>query len=253
MGVFSAGIAHEINNPANFISAGQQNLRAQLGEFKHYIDQLMDDDADADVVNSFHARFKRFDQSLDGIEEGVKRITSVVGRLRALNPEGQTHAAPADLVDALQAAWDVVEPMAGGPVAVETDWRCHDHVECRVAEIHQVLVAVCSNAALALSDLHLSRDAVFLPRVRLYSRREGDSLILGITDNGAGVPAAIADRIFDPFFTTRMVGQGTGLGLSSARDTLRRYHGEINLLRHGLPGATFEIRLPFVQPASAQA
>lgn len=253
MGVFSAGMAHEINNPANFISAGQQNLRAQLGEFKHYIDQLMDDDADADVVNSFHARFKRFDQSLDGIEEGVKRITSVVGRLRALNPEGQHESAPADLVEALQAAWDVVEPMAGGPVALETDWQCLDKVECRVAEIHQALVAVCSNAALALADLHSSLDAVFLPRVRLYTRREGDTLVLGVSDNGGGVPAGIADRIFDPFFTTRIVGQGTGLGLSTTRETLRRYHGDITLLRTTSQGATFEIRLPFSQPAKDQA
>lgn len=244
LGVFTAGMAHEINNPANFVMAGSQNARAQFADLERFVQDLMDSDTAHEIRDEFHIRFRRIDESLGLVDLGITRIDRVIKNLRATHPEGTVGSMPGDVVDILETAWRVLEPSLRIPVTIKSDFGAREMVPCVVADLHQVFLAVLGNAVHALEDACRFQGGDFTPVIMLGSSVSEGHFVLTITDNGPGIPTDILGRVFDPFYTTKDVGRGAGLGLSMARDVMRRHHGSIDIVV-SVPGKTVvRIALP---------
>jgi signal transduction histidine kinase len=247
LGVFTAGMAHEINNPANFISAGAQNAESQVRKLDEFIRELMGDEGEAEIRREFDEHFGKIHRSMGVVLDGVKRIESVVKSLRAANPEGNVGMQPVNPVELLLQAWSVVQPNIRVEVDTVTQFSTTTLVECAVSDMHQVFIALLTNAGHALEDA-AAADPTHQARVMLSTRVKENRLQLTVADNGPGIPADIQDRIFDPFFTTREVGRGSGLGLSMARDVVRRHGGSLEFVSLSGDGAAFTVSLPLSQP-----
>lgn len=243
LSVFTAGMAHEINNPANFISASVQTSVQQLHSFRDFVTDLMTEEADPDIAGAFDERFSKL-ESLNSVAlEGVKRIEQVVKALRSAHPEGDVGRQPLDIVEALQSAWRVVRASLDDKVRMVINVTEAPVVSCSIAEINQVFFALLTNAGHAVTDAALTRGNDWEPCIGIDVSVSGSQAIIRVTDNGNGVGTDIRERIFDPFFTTREVGKGSGLGLSMARDVVAAHGGALRLVDRA-EGACFEICLP---------
>jgi signal transduction histidine kinase len=249
LGVFTAGMAHEINNPANFVSAGAQNTEHEVKKLQTFLDELLDENADGEIKTEFDNRFTRINDSISVIKTGVQRIEKVVKQLRTDHPEGDVGMQPRDVVMTLESAWQVFSPTLKTPISLTQYLEYRPTVECAVSEIQQVFIALLSNAAHAIEDIKTERGDSYEGKITLKSEQTNDHLLITISDNGAGIPAENIEKIFDPFFTTKAVGRGAGLGLSMARDVLKKHHGTLEVKSTMGEGSTFMLRLPLSQPA----
>jgi two-component system NtrC family sensor kinase len=244
LGVFTAGMAHEINNPANFASVGVQNAMAQTDSFSRFVGDLLSDDADADIRREFDDHSHKIRQSHTTIHEGIQRIERVVRQLRADHPEGHTGMQAADVIASLESAWSTLAPTVTRRIRTVIDAEARPRVPCNIAELHQVFLALLSNAAHAIEDAASHRSDATEGMIDVKAYTDNETLIITVTDNGIGIPADRLDKIFDPFFTTRTVGRGSGLGLSMARDVVLRHGGTLDASSTPGQGSTFSLRLP---------
>lgn len=247
LGVFTAGIAHEINNPANFASVGAQNAEVQINDLRSFIAELLHTETDGELRDAFGVRFQKIDMSLNAVRSGITRIERVVKSLRASNPEGDGSIEPCPVIDLLESAWQVVAPSLKAPITIRKQLYARPVIDCRVGDIHQTFMALLTNAGHAIEDSLTSRNQDVNGEITLESWEEGDTLCIAVTDNGCGIGHAIRERIFDPFFTTKPVGRGSGLGLSTARAVLQSHGGSLTLDHARDTGARFLIRLPLHQ------
>jgi signal transduction histidine kinase len=242
-------MAHEINNPANFVSAGAYNAENQIKKLKSFIADLMSEDADAEIQKEFDRQFEKITDSLGVIKTGVSRIDNIVKHLRATHPEGDVGMQPADVVDTLESAWLVLTPTIKTPVAISTDFQARPLIPCLVAEVHQVFLALLTNAVHAIDDAVSSKGLGYQGEIRLDSRQQAGSLVISVSDNGIGISTGQLEKIFDPFFTTKVVGRGAGLGLSMARDVVKKHGGSLGAVSTPGEGSTFTVTLPLLNAA----
>ena len=227
LGVMSAGIIHEINNPLNYATTGLYSLR-KLG-------QQLPAKPRAD-----------FDEVLQDVEEGVSRVKNIVSDLRAFShPETVSR----DQVPVTEVVGSALRFLSG-------EWRGKVHIELRLPEkqtvfanqskLHHIIVNLLQNSLDALKSRPLPGHT---PTIRIEGRVENGWSRLIIHDNGPGIEREHLDKIFDPFFTTKEIGQGMGLGLSICYRIVRDYNGRISV--HSERGKFCEFTLEFPVPASA--
>jgi signal transduction histidine kinase len=267
IGQLAAGIAHEINTPAQYVGDNVRFLREQFEVFLQIAEshlQLLDG---ADSVTAWPERAKRCRELLASLDvefarrevpaaleqamEGLDRVTTIVRAMKDFSHPGTAHKEPANLNRAIQstvtvcrARWKYV-----ADVEMELEEQLPD-VPCIVAEFNQVVLNLIVNAVDAIAERNkLAADKK--GRIRVRTRVNGDHAEVSVTDDGCGMPESIQQRIFDPFFTTKEVGKGTGQGLSICRDVIVNKHGgSIGVRSAPGVGTTFLIRLPLVPGAS---
>ncbi|MCW2778219.1 MAG: domain S-box-containing protein [Frankiales bacterium] len=262
LGRLSAGLAHEINTPIQFVGDNTRFLAdaydSMLGLVGTYRSVL-----DADVPLSWQERKDRVadaerEADLAWLEqevptavrqslEGVDRVASLVRAMKSFSYKDQDLPEPADLNEALRTTVTVARNETKYVADVELDLGAIPPVRCLVGDLNQVVLNLLVNAADALQG----RDRRGL--IRVSTRLEGDSVVVRVQDDGPGVPEEIRDRVFEPFFTTKGVGRGTGQGLALARTVVQdRHHGQLQLVTPDGGGACFVLRLPVAGPALTQ-
>jgi two-component system NtrC family sensor kinase len=244
LGVFTAGIAHEINNPSNFISVGAQNAVKQIADFHQYVNELFDNDTPQEVRDGFENHFIQLSRSISIIKDGSYRIDHVVRSLRAVHPGVEGRMAPANLVETLTNVWDLLMPIAKTPILTRTQFEANPWVDCVVADISQVFIALLSNAVHSIEDALIEKGEGYHGEITLRSASDQDNVYITIADNGVGIAEEHMEKIFDPFFTTKEVGRGAGLGLSMSRDVVSRHNGTIAVRSQKGHYAAFTITLP---------
>ena len=249
LGVLTAGMAHEINNPAHFARLAGQNAAAQVDALRAFIDSLLSEDTDPEIGRAFDARFEQIRASLKTSAEGIDRIARVIQRLRAEHPEGVGIVEDADLVALLESAWQTFLPSARVALSLRTDFSVRPTRACAVAEVKQLFLALLGNA-------HDAVEAAKRPGVIALSAHELGTgsrreVLVEVRDNGTGIAPQHLDRVFDPFFTTKPVGQGMGLGLSMARDTAQRHGWRLHAASVPGEGSVFSLVLPLPVDATA--
>jgi signal transduction histidine kinase len=258
LGQLTAGIAHEIKNPLNFINnfakSSNELVDELAAEIKPVIGQL--DETAQDNVDELLATIK---EDLGTIRDHGERADSIVKGM-LLHSRGGTNTPQATDLNALiresvNLAYHGQRANSSGfnvTLEVDLDSDVGD-LEIVGQEIIRVLVNLLGNAFYAVHERQQSGETGYVPTVLVTSRvLDGDRVEIRIRDNGTGIPAETVEQLFTPFFTTKPAGEGTGLGLSISHDIVTDQHGG-SIRADSQEGAftEFIIELPRTTKASA--
>ncbi len=270
LGQLVAGIAHEVNNPINFIYANLAYVEEYFGDL---LDLLNCYRAELAVAQSetIHRKIQAIDldylladlpKILTSMRGGAERITEIVRSLRDFSHLGGATLKRVDIHQGLESTLTILgnklkEAGQRPAINVMRDYGELPTVECYPGQLNQVFMNLLTNAIDALEEKWESRpqqhdlppSSDFLPEIVIRTEvLEGDRISMSITDNGVGIPEHIQRRILDPFFTTKPVGKGTGLGMSiSYQIIVERHHGTLECLSMPGKGTQFIISLPIYQ------
>jgi signal transduction histidine kinase len=254
LGALTAGIAHEIKNPLNFVN----NFAQLCAELADELDEELDANRDRPVVE-FEEELKEILSDLKinaaKIEEHGRRADNIVKSMlqhsRGTVGERQTIDVNALLDEYLNLAYHGMRAqVANFNVTLERDYDAAvGTVEAVPQELGQVLINLLNNAFYAVHDRKLSDDGQYAPTVSVGTRKRKDAVEIRVQDNGSGIPEDVKAKIFEPFFTTKPTGSGTGLGLSVSYDIITQRHGGALAVESAEgQGATFVITLPVSTP-----
>jgi signal transduction histidine kinase len=261
IGTLAAGMAHEINTPAQFVGDNLKFLKdsfadlqalntayAELTEAAHegpLPAQLIEkvDQAAEQADPEFLA--EEIPSALDQSIDGVARISHIVKAMKDFaHPSGDAW----ELADLNKVVSDMVTVGTNEwkySADVETDLEENlPSVPCAPQDISQVVLNLIINAAHAIAK-SLEESSEDKGLIRIVTRSMPDAVEIRVTDNGCGIPEELRERVFEPFFTTKEVGKGTGQGLAMAHKAIVvKHHGELRLDSQEGVGSTFTIRLP---------
>ncbi len=237
LGQLTAGIAHEINNPINFISSGLPPLKRSLDKMTGMVGEACRDER-------FQHIEKRTAKLLTAIEEGARRTAEIVDNLRSFSRLGEAEVKAADLHQALDATLVLLHNQTKNRIEVVKDYGDIPQIECTIGQLNQVFMNLLANATQAIEGEGT---------ITISTRLAGDDRVeISIRDTGSGMPEDIQRRIFDPFFTTKDVGQGTGLGLSISHGIVEEHGGSFEVESAPEQGTDFRIKLPIRQSSETR-
>jgi len=249
LGELTAGIAHEIQNPLNFVN----NFSEVSGEL---IDE-MNEELDKGDINEAKAIAGDIRQNLEKINHHGKRADAIV---KGMLQHSRSKTGQKELTDINKLADEYLRLAYHGLRAkdktfnsdfkLETDETLPE-VNVIPQDIGRVLLNLINNAFYAVDLKSKENSEAYKPKVEVKIKRLKNEVEIRVKDNGSGIPAAIKEKIFQPFFTTKPTGQGTGLGLSLSYDIIKAHGGEISVnsnenedLTGEQKGTEFIIRLP---------
>ena len=222
LGQLVAGVAHELNNPVNFLIGATHAIQERLNAASPA----------RPMPEELLARVRRMALVAHA---GGERVAGIVENLRQFAGGGARAHARVNLVEGVRLTVALLEPRFGEAQVtpqLELDERLE--VVGHVGELNQVVLNLLTNAIAAAPG----------GTVWVSGRREDDEVVLEVRDSGGGVPAEALPHIFEPFFTTRPPGEGTGLGLAISDSIVRQHGGRLEVVSPPNQGATFRLRLP---------
>jgi signal transduction histidine kinase len=243
LGLLSAGISHEINNPNNFLSVSAQTLEARLQDFHRELEELAEGDQDA--IALFKRRFDDLEKQLGLIKQGSDRIKGIVKSMRAAsrNDEKQEKCR-IDPIDTLRNTAELVKPTYKEYIHFDASGLVHNVcIEGYSSQLAQVFTNLLVNACHAIEERQKHKNN-HQGLITLASETEDDKLLIHITDNGCGMSEETQRRLFEPFFTTKGADKGTGLGMGICRGIIERHAGQLRIRSAAGEGTTMTLALP---------
>ena len=223
LGELTAGIAHEIQNPLNFVNNFSEVSKELLDEMKEEIEKGNYDEA-KDIANDVI-------QNLEKINHHGKRADGIV---KGMLQHSRTSSGQKELTDINALADEYLRLAYHGlrakdktfNAAMKTDYdESIGLIKIIPQDIGRVILNLITNAFYVVTEKKKQLPEGYEPVVSVSTKKEMNKVIVKVTDNGNGIPQKILDKIFQPFFTTKPTGQGTGLGLSLAFDIVTKGHG----------------------------
>ena len=257
IGQLTAGIAHELNNPINFVSSSAQSLRRDFDDVSAVVaalDQLHGTESELlPQVEALHKMLKEMDlaftmkeieELLTGIEDGAQRTAEIVKGLRIFSRMDGDAAIQANINELLESTMVILRSSLNGEASLVLDLSADDtEVSCQPGKLNQVFMNLINNAAQATQSRPSAEREVTIRTRRIVE--EGSAKVqVAIQDNGVGMDDETMAQIFDPFFTTKAVGEGTGLGLSIVKGILDDHHAALDIQSTLGQGSTFLITFP---------
>ncbi|MDY6786011.1 MAG: CHASE domain-containing protein [Cyanobacteriota bacterium] len=264
LGQLAAGIAHEINNPVNFISGNinyalqySQDILGLVELYQQYYPQPAP--AIVEEVEAIELDYIRedFPKILQSMEVGTERIQTIVAAMRNFARKNEAEKKPVDLHQGVESTLMILQhrlkaQQERGEIEVIREYGDLPLVECNAGQINQVFMNLIGNAIDALEEAYMTGDKSESPKIWIRTQFKGcDRVLVEIADNGFGIPPECQKSLFDPFFTTKSVGKGTGLGLSISYQIITEFHrGELQCGCRPEGGAVFQIQLPAIASLS---
>lgn len=255
IGLLSAGVAHEINNPLAYVANNlvvlerdNKALMALLDIYDKARERLAQVDPDsarqaqqlADQIDLPYVR-DNLDRVLTRTREGVQRVTRIVQSLRGLARTTKPDFEEAHLPDIVDMSLDMIRGrLQRRGIAVELDFGPSPKLRCVTTQLGQVMLNLLVNALQAIEAANRPDGG----RIRVSSRKQNGEMLIEVADNGTGIPPEHLPKLFDPFFTTKPVGEGTGLGLSISHGIITGHGGRIEVDSRPGDGTRFRIFLP---------
>lgn len=254
LGQLTAGIAHEINNPINFVTSNILPLTQDIEDLKMVLkkyEELCESEkikGDAEAINAlkkqidFEFTNREIDDLLKGISEGAKRTAEIVKGLRNFSRLDESEFKTADIHEGLNSTLIILRSSFKENIRVECVFDEEiPKFECYPGKLNQVFANLISNSVQAIQE-HLN--TIVEPKITIKTINLPDHVQIVFEDNGPGIPKEIQDKVFDPFFTTKEVGEGTGLGLSIVYSIIETHKGKLELHSSPGEGTKFVITLP---------
>ncbi len=231
LGVLTAGIAHEINNPVNFITVGVAALEKRLHQFDNYIN--------GNGVNSsegFLSEQEKINQLVKDIRTGTSRTEEIISSLRTFSRLDEGELIITDVNALIESTLVILNSKIQDRITIaKLLGNDLPQVLCRPGQIKQVFLHVIANAIDAIEDKG---------RILISSKLIENKVEIRVLDSGKGMPSEVLEKIFEPFFTTKAIGDGTGLGLSISYGIIKQHHGNISVTSEFGVGSEFIIQLP---------
>ena len=255
LGQMIAGVAHEINNPLNFIYNNLEyanNYTQDLLKLVRLYQQQYSNPTAViqDQTEAIDLDFLVEDlpKTLSSMEMGAERMRQLVLSLRNFSRVDEAEVKLVNLHEGIESTLLILNHQLKQRIEVVKQYGDLPLVECYPAQLNQVFMNILQNAIDALQD------AGERPHKQIVIKTEtvaGNQIQVRIQDNGPGMPSEIKDKIFDPFFTTKAVGKGTGLGLSICFQIINKHQGQMEVIAQPNQGTEFAIALPIQQPHSS--
>ncbi|AMR30121.1 histidine kinase [Mucilaginibacter sp. PAMC 26640] len=257
LGQLTAGIAHEINNPINFVTSNVSPLKRDiemmfnalaeiesvgLSDFstteKAKKIQQYKDDVEFDYLNT------EIIHLIEGISEGANRTAEIVKGLRFFSRLDEGDLKSADINEGLDATVFLVKHLLNNKIEIIKEYGDLPKIECYPGKLNQAFLNIITNAIYAVQKRFGNNEG---GKITIITKSDKSNILLTIKDNGTGMDAKTQAKVFEPFFTTKDVGEGTGLGMSIVYNIIKKHNGAISVSSSIGDGAAFSIKIPIFQ------
>ncbi len=228
IGTFVAGIAHEINNPLNFIAGGQNILGHSLNDFEQH---------------KGTEEYEDLETAHEMISDGMARVSNIVKALMTFSFSGTSVLQETDLNKILDNSLLFLKAKTGNNVKVQKQYKLDIPIPVFEEKVHQIFLNILDNAVFEAAKEDQENHDVII-RTDLIKEGEEEFAQVSIFNSGGHIPEEKLKQIFDPFYTTKPPGTGTGLGLSITYSLVQEHKG--NITAHNVDGGVeFRIKFPF--------
>lgn len=249
IGTLTAGIAHEINNPINFVKNNIEAVDANLKDILSVVEKY--DRLNAENITEELPKIQKFKKQIDfqiaieemevlvkGIRDGANRTAAIVKGLRTFSRLDEDGIKKVDMHENIDSTLMLLQNQYKERIEIIKNYGNIPQIECFAGKINQVLMNLLANAVQAIEDKG---------RITITSECIENAILIKIRDSGKGIPLHLKERIFEPFFTTKDVGKGTGLGLSISAGIVEQHKGMLSFESEIGKGTEFFLRLPVLQ------
>jgi len=257
LGQLVAGVAHEINNPVNFIHGNllyvndyTQDLLSLVHLYQQHYPNPVREIVEQTEEMDWEFLADDLPKMLASMKVGSERIRQIVLSLRNFARHDESELKKVDIHEGIDSTLLILQHRLNGErdspsIEIIKDYGNLPKIECYAGQLNQVFMNIINNSIDALSEATSNEKGQILIRTSI---NESDWVVVAIADNGSGMNQEIQQRIFDPFFTTKPVGKGTGLGLSiSYQLVVEKHNGQLKCISAPGEGAQFIIEIPVRQ------
>ncbi len=258
LGQLTAGIAHEINNPINFVKSNIRPLQLDIHDLQEVIRRY--EELGSHLENDVSAKWaevEAFKKEIDlgyineeiqslirGIEDGAVRTAEIVKELRTFSRLDESELKQVDIHEGIESTLVLLRNNMPRNIRIIRKFGNLPLLECYPGKLNQVFMNLLNNAIYAIRDKKTTTEEL----ITITTARHGkDHVTISIADTGCGMTPEVRERIFEPFFTTKDVGEGTGLGLSIVFSIIEKHGGRIETRTEFQKGTDFILTLPVMQ------
>jgi signal transduction histidine kinase len=256
LGQLTAGIAHEINNPINFITSNVNPLRRDVDILLQAINKIENVVLSDEEANEKQKQIDEYKEEIDfdylkieinhllkGINEGASRTAEIVKGLRIFSRLDEDDLKKADVNEGLDSTLIIANNLFNNNIELVKEYGEVPLIECYPGKLNQVFLNIISNAVYAIKKQHGDKQGGVL---RISTSNNEECVFVKIQDNGTGMDENTRKKIFEPFFTTKEIGEGTGLGMSITYNTIKKHNGQIHINSTPGMGTEFILDLPII-------
>ncbi len=243
LGMVTAGMAHEINNPMTFVYTGTSILKAEIDRYNNIIENILQaENKSSEQIKLDSKEYietkKSIEQTIQDIELGSKRVTEIVNSLQNFSRLNEDDVKTIDINKSINSTLTILGSHAREKLVTITKQYTEESikVECFPASINQVFVNLLTNAIDACPNNGGEIN------IKVYQNEK--SCFIEVEDNGYGISKSNISKIFDPFFTTKGIGKGTGLGLSISYNIIKKHNGNISVESEQNRKTVFKLEIP---------
>ncbi|MEO6284209.1 MAG: 7TM diverse intracellular signaling domain-containing protein [Dyadobacter sp.] len=257
LGQLTAGIAHEINNPINFVSSNIRPLRRDIDDILEILDTY-DEVQHVDSMESLKIKIRDIEQLkedldldyvktelntlLKGMEDGAHRTVEIVKGLKIFSRVDESDLNLVNINEGVESTLIILNYQMGNSIHLVKELGNIPSIECYAGKLNQVFMNILTNSIYALLK---DNQANKTPTIWVKSwLKDPENIAISMKDNGPGMTPEVRAKIFEPFFTTKQVGDGTGLGLSIVFKIIEVHNGNIQVNTEVGQGTEFIITLP---------